>query len=60
MAPVPRFHKDLMALECLLEEYVPRKIRAKLSKTGWVSYGIGDASGNEYRAVMHLQASISY
>ena len=31
-----------------------------LSKTGWMTYGFGDACGNGYGAVVHLKYSISY
>ena len=60
VAPVSRLLSDLNALEFLLEGLEPTSIQVILSKSGWVSYGIGDASGSEYGAAVHLQDAVSY
>ena len=60
VVPVPRLLSDLKALEFLLEGLEPRRIQARLSKSGWVSYGIGGASGSGHGAVVHLQDAVSY
>ena len=58
--PVPRLRDDLFALNSLLEGEIPKRVKSRLSKSGWVSYGIGDASGNGYGAAVHLKDRLSY
>ena len=60
VAPVPQLLSALKALEFLLEEPDPRRIQVRLSKTGSVSYGNGDASGSSYGADVYLHDSVSY
>ena len=60
MFPVPRLSDDLVALEFLLEGEIPKRIKPRLNKSGWVSYRIGDASGNGYDADVHLKNMLSY
>ena len=43
-----------------MEEPDPRRIQVRLSKTGSVSYGNGDASGSSYRTDVYLHDSVSY
>ena len=56
--PSSRLKNDLFALECLLEDDVPRKSPVRLPMSGWVSYGIGDASGNGYGTAVHIGGEI--
>ena len=39
---------------------IPRRIQARLSKMGWVSYKISDTSRNGYGTAIYLKDSISY
>ena len=60
VGPVSRLKDDLFALESMLEGEVPRRSPVRLSQSGWVSYGIGDASGNEYCAAVHIGEKLHY
>ena len=51
---VHRLLNNLFTLEFLLEGLVRRRNQAILSKTGWVSYRIGDKSRNGYGSAVYL------
>ena len=58
--PVMRLKEYVFALESLLEGEIAKRIKSRLSKSVWVSYGIGDASGNVYGAAVYLKIMLSY
>ena len=55
-----RLKDDLFALESMLEGEVPRRPPLRLAKSGWVSYGIGDDSGNRYGTAVHIGEKLYY
>ena len=54
MKPAARLSNDIVALECLMEGLVPKRIAVKLGKSGWVAYGIEYASGDGFGAAVHI------
>ena len=58
--PVTRLTSDLQALECLLMGDEPTRIPCRVRKTGWVAYGIGDASGDGFGAAIHLEDGLHF
>ena len=58
--PASRLKDDLFALKSMLEGDIPRRSHIRLSKSGWVNYGIGDASGNGYGATVHIGEKLHY
>ena len=58
--PASRLKDDLFALKSMLEGDVIRRSPIRLSKSGWVSYGIGDTPGNGYGAAVHIGEKLHY
>ena len=55
VVPAFRLKDGLFALESMLEGDIPRRSPIMLSKSEWVSYVIGDTSGNGYGAAVHME-----
>ena len=55
-----RLASDLQALDCLLMGNEPTRIPCRVKKTGWVAYGIGDASGDGFGAAIHLGDDLQF
>ena len=55
-----RLASDLQALDCLLMGNEPTRIPCRVKKTGWVAYGIGDASGDGFGATIHLGDDLQF
>ena len=47
-------------LEFLLEGSIPKRISVRVKNSGFVHYGIGDASGNGYRAAIHIGGNLHF
>ena len=52
--PSSRLRDNLFALESLMEGNVTRRASMRIPKSGWIRYGIGDASGNGYGASVRI------
>ena len=42
----------------MLEEDIQKRIPYRVSKIGWVSYGIGDASGDGFAAAIRIKNNV--
>ena len=58
--PVIRLDNDLKALRALFEGDEPKQIPIRLAKTGWVGYGLGDASGNGFGGVLQIGNTLNF
>ena len=58
--PVSRFKNNLEALSCILEDDLPSRSTVRLKKTGWVSNGIGDASGVGYGENVRIESNLHF
>jgi len=58
--PVVRLKSNLQALEFLLEDDEPTRITCRVKKTGWVAYGIGDASGDGFGADIRIDDDLQF
>ena len=58
--PISRFNSSFEALIHLFEGKVPIRVTVWLSKTGWVSYSIGDTSGFGHGTTVHIGNSLHF
>ena len=58
--PVVKLRSDLEAISNLLEGPNPKCVRVRLDKIGWVGYGLGDASGDDYRAGIIIKGKLHF
>lgn len=54
VTPTSRLKYDLDSLDIIFEGDILKRAPVKLSKLGYVSYGIGGASRNEFGAAVHV------
>ena len=55
-----RLKGDVFTLESLLKGETPKRIKSRLTKSVWVSYGIVDASSNSYGTIVYLKTVLIY
>ena len=60
MIPASRLKEDLDALTFILEESISNRVPVLLASTGFVHYGMGDASGNGYGAAIHVEGKLHF
>ena len=57
---VPRLKSDLEAISFLLEGEAPTRAPVRVTKTGWVGYGMGDASGDGFGAALFVEGELLF
>ena len=60
LEPSSRLRDDLFALESLLQGKISKRSLVRLPKSRWVSYGIEDASDNDYGAAIHVDDKLYF
>ena len=55
-----RLKDELEALVFLLERSFANRVHMRLTSTGFVHYGMGDASGNEYGTAIHVEGKLHF
>ena len=58
--PASRLQDDLDALDFLLEGPISKRVSVRVKNSGFVHYGIGDASGNGYGAAIHIGGDLHF
>lgn len=55
--PASRLKNDLEVLTFLLEGSIAKRVLVRLAFTGFVHYGMEEASGNGYGAAIHVKGT---
>ena len=58
--PQSPLRDDMFVLESLMEGTVSLRAPVRLLKSGWIRYGIGDVSGNEYGDAVYIGEKLHY
>ena len=60
ISAVPRLKSDLETISFLLEWKYPTRAPVRVTTTGWVGYGIEDASGDGFGAALFVEGELMF